>query len=436
MDTTHQNPEITVEYVSPDLIKPNPKNPRVWQATEREELKKSLERFGCTEALVVNNHPNRAGNIISGHFRYDIMVKELKYKTVPVIFVSLETEALESELLLRMNQNGGSFSWDLLKDFDMNLLLESGFGELELGVHWDALLGTEQDTFSPEKALAEHNEVYVKTGDLWQLGSHRILCADSTEPENITRLMDGNTAQMINFDPVYGINFDYNSGLTTKGKYGGTTTIDSWKNLGEYKAFLKACFESALPHCDKDLHVYTWNDQNHIGIVQELYRELGLKPQRVLYWLKDNFNMVPGVAYNKAVEPCIYGTKGKPFLAKGIENLHEFLNRDIATGTRAFDDIADYFELWLVKRKAGQDYLHPTEKPVTLYERPLRRCSRPNDIILDMASGSGTVIVACEQMKRRAYMCEIEPRFCQVTIERYEALTGEKAVLVSGGSHD
>ena len=436
MDTTPQNPEITVEYVSPDLIKPNPKNPRVWRLVEREELKRSLERFGCTEALVVNKHPKREYNLISGHFRLDIMKHELKYEKVPVIFVSLETEILETELLLRMNQNGGSFSWDLLKDFDMNLLLESGFGELELGAHWDALLSTEQDSFTVEKEFEEQKEVYVQPGELWQLGVHRLLCADSTKPESITQLMGGEKAQIINFDPVYGIGFDYSSGLTTENKYGGDAAIDEWDSLDEYKAFLKACFDSALPHCDHNLHVYCWNDQNHIGLVQELYRELDLKPQRVLYWLKDNFNMVPHVAYNKAVEPCIYATRGKPFLAKGVDNLHEFLNRDIATGTRAFDDIFDYFELWLVKRVAGQDYTHPTEKPVTLYERPLRRCTKPNDIVLDMAAGSGTVMVAAEQMKRRAYMCEIEPRFCQVTIERFEALTGQKAVLLSGGSHD
>lgn len=423
---------ISITEVKISEIIPNDKNPRIWSTQEKEQLKQSIKEFGFTEPIILNGHPSRKNSLIGGHFRM-VCAKELGMKTVPVVYVSIEDEARESELLLRLNKNTGQFDWDiLLKEFQVDFLLGTGFGELELAEHWNSLLSTEVDNFEIEENIRDISEVLVKEGDLWRLGEHRLICGDSTDPEIISRLMGGIKTSMIYTDPVYGIGFDYDSGLSTKNKYGGSKKTDKWKNLTQYQEFLEKCLGNALLHSSADLHVFIWNDQNHIGIVQDIYRKAELKPQRVLYWMKDNFSPVPHIAFNKAVEPCIYATRGKPFLTKGLENLHEFLNRDIATGSRSFDDLLDYFELWLVKRKAGQEYLHPTEKPVTLHERPLRRCSKPGDVILDMFAGSGSLMVACEQMRRRAYMAELDPVFCQVIVDRYEALTSEKAVLLGG----
>ena len=100
----------------------------------------------------------------------------------------------------------------------------------------------------------------------------------------------------------------------------------------------------------------------------------------------------------------------------------------MAVGNRSLDDILDLFNIWLAKRDSAQDYEHPTQKPPTLHEKPLRRCTKPGDIVLDVTAGSGSTMVACEQLKRRAYLAEAEPIFCDVIIARYEALTGQKAV--------
>jgi DNA modification methylase len=175
-------------------------------------------------------------------------------------------------------------------------------------------------------------------------------------------------------------------------------------------------------------HVFMYCDQNYIGLLQTLMTEHGLKNRRVCLWIKNNFNMVPRVAFNKAYEPCVYATCGTPFLSPNSQNLTEIMNKDIAVGNRTIDDIVDIFDIWLAKRESSQDYQHPTQKPVTLHEKPLKRCTKVGDIVLDVFGGSGSTLIACEQMMRTALLSEIEPVFCQVIIDRWEALTSHKAV--------
>ena len=138
--------------------------------------------------------------------------------------------------------------------------------------------------------------------------------------------------------------------------------------------------------------------------------------------------MTPQIAFNKVYEPCTYGTRGNPYLAP-IHNLNEILNKEVGTGNQVPDDILDIFNIWLAKRKAGQEYLHPTEKPVTLHEKPLRRCTKPGDKVLDAFGGSGSTLIACEQLNRTAFLAEQSPIFCDVIINRFQELTGKEAIL-------
>jgi DNA modification methylase len=149
----------------------------------------------------------------------------------------------------------------------------------------------------------------------------------------------------------------------------------------------------------------------------------------VCLWIKNGFNATPRVAFNKCYEPCVYGTKGKPYLAP-LHNLNEILDKEIGTGNRTIDDILDILDIWLAKRLPGQEYEHPTSKPPTLHEKALRRCTQINDIVLDLFGGSGSTLIACEELKRRAYLVEKEPIFCQLIINRFEKLTGVKAKLI------
>ena len=123
----------------------------------------------------------------------------------------------------------------------------------------------------------------------------------------------------------------------------------------------------------------------------------------------------------------MYGLRGKPYIAKGIDNLNEVMNKEVGTGNQMIEDILDLLNIWLVKRLSGKSYEHATAKPPTLHEKAIRRCTRPGDIILDSFGGSGSTLIAAEQLKRRAFLVELEPAFCDLIIRRYEKLTKKKA---------
>ena len=129
------------------------------------------------------------------------------------------------------------------------------------------------------------------------------------------------------------------------------------------------------------------------------------------------------MAFNKVYEPCVYGTIGKPYLTRSITNISEVLNKDIDSGNRMAGDIYDMFSIWLAKRLPTQNYEHATEKPPSLHERPIRRCTKIEDTILDLFGGSGSTLIAAHQLKRKCVMVELEPIFCDLIIRRYKNLT-------------
>jgi len=167
-------------------------------------------------------------------------------------------------------------------------------------------------------------------------------------------------------------------------------------------------------------------------LVQELYRELNITNKRVCLWLKNSQNPTPMVSFNKCYEPAIYGVIGKPYITPSIQNLNEILNKELTTGNNLFEEVFDQLDIWLVKRLSGQKYEHATSKPPKLHEKAMRRCTRLGDIILDSFSGSGSTIIAGEQLKRKVYALELEPIFCDLTIKRYKKLTGKKVEVQHG----
>jgi DNA modification methylase len=376
------------------------------------------------DPLICNGSAERRNIIIGGHQRYRA-AKDLGYKTVPVVYVDLD-EARERELNLRLNRNTGEFDLELLKDFDIDLLLDVGFDDSDLGDIWNDALETDDDDFDEEEAVKKAAETTIQPDDMFQLGKHRLICGDSTDATVIKQLVGDNQPTMFYSDPPFNIGLDYNKGVGLKAGYGGTT--NDRKSDSEYGSFLANILAAALPSLAENAHIFMYCDQNYIGLVQSLMAECGLKNRRVCLWIKNGFNVVPQVAFNKAYEPCVYATRGTPYLSPGNQNLTEILNKNIAVGNRSIDDIVDLFDLWLARREPGQQYQHPTQKPVILHEKPLKRCSRVGDVVLDLMAGSGSTLIACEQMKRVALLCDIEPVFCQVIIDRWEALTSQRAV--------
>jgi len=413
---------IKIEYVNINLLSAADYNPRKWSEKQKRELRESINRFGAVDPIIVNGNSERRNIVIGGHFRL-MTCKELKYKEVPVIYIDLTLEK-EKELNLRLNKNQGEFDFDLLKDFNLDLLTDIGFDPNDLANIWDNDVSVKDEEFDEKKELEKIKEPKTKLGDIFELGDHRLICGDSTDPSVIKKLFGDNKASMIYSDPIYNIDLDYNKGLGGKQNYGGNV-IDK-RTDEEYKEFLKRSLQSALSVSNKDCHVFYWNTEQHIWIIQTLYRELGISNKRVCLWIKNGFNPTPQVAFNKCYEPCIYGTIGSPYLSKKEQGLTEVMNSDISNGNDSLDEI----NVWTAKKVRLKDYSHATTKPVELHEKAIRRCTKPGDIILDSFGGSGSTLIAAEQLKRKVYMVELEPIFCDLIIKRYEKLTGKKAELI------
>lgn len=413
---------LTVVYVTISEILFAEYNPRRWTEKQMEDLKESIKRFHQVDPLILNSAPERKNRLIGGNMRLEAM-KQLEYTKVAVVYVNIPDLENEKELNVRLNANTGSWDFEILKSFDVGALMEIGFNDTELSHIWDETLSVEDDNFDTLKELEKIKEPKTKPGDLIRMGEHLLICEDSTDPEIIKKLTQEKVVTMLYCDPPFNIGLNYDTGIGGKKNYGGN--VNDQKSPEEYKTFLKKTIENGLLMAKPDCHVFYYCDESYIGLLQEIYRELGITNKRVCLWIKNNSNLTPQIAFNKVYEACCYGINGKPFINQQVRNLNEILNKEVTSGNRLIDDVLDLLNIWLVKRLPTQQYTHPTEKPPTLHEKALRRCTRPGDTVLDLFAGSGSTMCACEQLKRKCLMVEKEPIFCDLIIKRYQALTGK-----------
>jgi len=424
----NQRTQLKVIYIPVKDLKPSSYNPRKWSDEAISGLKQSIKKFGLIDPIIANSAINRKNIVIGGHFRLEI-AKQLGFAEVPVVYVNVPDVEKEKELNLRLNRNTGDWNFELLKNFQIEMLMDIGFDNNDLSKIWDENLETEDDNFDTEKELEKIKIPKTKLGDIIQLGQHLLVCGDSTDLKVVEKLTSNKSVSMVYCDPPYNISLDYNKGIGGKGKYGGQTNDN--KTDDEYKEFLKKTIQNVLTISKPDCHIFYWNDENHIGLIQDLYKEIGIENKRVCLWIKNGFSPTPNIAFNKSYEACIYGVIGKPTISENPKNLNEILNKEIGSGNRTIDDILDLLNIWLVKRLPGGDYEHPTEKSPTLHERALRRCTNIGDTVVDLFGGSGSTLIACEQLKRKCLMVEYEPIFCDLIVSRYKKLTGQEVKYVN-----
>jgi len=405
-----------------DLI-PQAINPRTISDKQMSDLKKSLKKFGLAEIPAID----KDGSILAGHQR--IKALQLLDRGSEQIDVRIPnrklTKAEARQYLISSNKLGGDWDIEALKSFDLDLLSEAGFSDVELSEFWDKDLGTEDDEFDEEKELKAIKETDIKSGDLLILGKHKLLSSDCTDPQAIQALFGNDRTNMIYSDPPYNIKLDYDKGVGNKSNYGGK--VDDDKSPEQYRAFIRQTLEAALPVSTKDTHVFYWADEAWVWIFQTLYNDLRIKNRRLNIWLKNNASPTPTVAFNKVMEVCIYGTLGSPYLSKQTQNATEVMNKELGTGNQLLEDLSN---VWTAKRLKSSEYEHPTSKPPSLHEKAIKRCTKPNDIILDSFAGSGSTLICAESLKRRVYSLEQNPIFCEVVRRRYEKLTGKKVEII------
>lgn len=407
-----------------DLI-PQEINPRKISDKQMSDLKKSFKKYNLVEIPVIDLD----NKILAGHQR--LAALKALGRDNEEIDVRLPnrklTEKEAQQYLIASNKLGGNWNYDLLKHFDIELLIDSGFEDVELVSFWDKENEAVDDHFDVVKETKKIHNPKTERGDLIIMGKHKLLCASATDPNAIQKLFGNDKASMYYSDPPFNIGLSYDKGVGNKSNYGGN--VDDSKTPDAYKEFIKQTLKSALPVLTDNTHMFMWCDEAWVWVFQTLYNELGIKNRRLNIWLKNNASPTPQVAFNKATEFCVYGTIGSPFLSPNIKNLNEIQNKEAGTGNDLYDWVTN---VWATKRLAGNKYNHPTEKNPELHEKAILRCTKPGDIIFDSFSGSASTMICAEQLGRTVYATELSEVFCDLAIRRYEKLTNQKAKVIKG----
>lgn len=384
-------------------------NPRVALAPEDEEykrIKRSIETYGCVDPIIINSD----GTIIGGHQRYNVLL-DLGYDTAHVVIVDLDKNA-EKALNVALNKISGEWDdeklCDLLQDLDLSGYDFSltGFTRSELdGLQLKLGVGeaVEDEDFDVDKAVEECEKPVTKRGDLWIMGGHRLLCGDARNVDDMARLMGGAKADLLLTDPPY--NVDY------VGKTKDALKIDNDRmSNADFRAFLLEAFTAARQSMKAGAAFYIWHADSNGYDFRGACMDAGWKVRQCLIWEKDIL-VLGRQDYQWQHEPCLYGWN------EGAG--HAWYSDRKQTTILRFD-------------KPTRSKEHPTMKPVPLFGYLVQNSSKPGDIVLDPFSGSGTTVIAAEQLDRTAYVMELNERYCDVIVKRWEEQTGEKAVLDGG----
>lgn len=416
---TENKLEWSTEQRKVNDLFPYSNNPRKLSADQEKSLKRSLEKFNLVEIPAIDTD----NTIIAGHQRLKVM--QLMGRGEELIDVRIPNRKLTEEeykqYLITSNAVTGSWDMEKLKTFELDMLTNIGFDQIDLIKFWDKEQEVIDDDFDVSKELKKITKPVTKLGDLITIGKHKILCGSCTDENNLRRLFSKEKTSFIFSDPPYNINLNYSKGLGGNKNYGGEVEDD--RTDEEYIKFLRSSIRSALAVANPDCHVFYWNTEQNIWILQTLYRQFNIANKRVCLWIKNGHNPTPLVGFNKTYEPCIYGTRGRPYLSSNEQGLTEVMNKEIKTGNSAFDEI----NIWTAKRLPYKDYEHATTKPPSLHQKAIKRCSKPGDIILDSFLGSGSTMIASEALSRRVYGCELSPQYCDLIIKRMKKMYGLEA---------
>ena len=385
-----------------ESIRPYPDNPRVNDAAV-DAVAASIRAFGFRQPVVVDDD----GVIVVGHTRFKAALK-LGLTTVPVhVAVGLTPEQVRAYRVAD-NKTATLSAWDDDKlALELAALQTAGF-DLELtGFDADelaALIGPDpaEPLADPDDVPEPPAEAVTKPGDLWRLGRHRLLCGDATRPADVARLLDGDPADVLLTDPPYNVAY---AGKTAD----ALTMANDDQDADSYRRFLAAAFKASLAGLRPGGAFYLWHADVTALAVRLACADAGLSVRQGLVWVKSQ--LVPGRQdYQWRHEPCLYGWRDGA--------AHAWFADRSQTTVLEFD-------------KPARNADHPTAKPVGLFAYLLGNSCPAGGRVLDPFAGSGTAVVAAEQSGRTACVLEIDPRYCDVAVARFERLTGTKATLQS-----
>lgn len=411
--TTDTAEKIHVVYVKPSALKPSEYNPRTFSEKDYHDLKTSVERFGLPSPIIANRAPKRKNIVIGGHFRLKV-AKDLNLPEVPVVYVNIPDLKKEQELNLRLNNNLGKNDLDLLANIDQDILVSVGFDSATL----DKIFEVEQfeDAFDLEHALKQPATARIGPGDIFQLGPHRLMCGDSTDPAQIAKLMDGTKAHMVFTDPPYNVDYKGRGEKTSNG------IMNDKMPEEQFVAFCEKWVLAMKENLATGGVYYLCAGYSCFSTFVYALRTHGLYFSQPIIWVKN----APSMGWNDyryQHEMVIKGTKKQ---AKKAQPILYGWN----AGKHYFSDMRFEADVWEIKRRATQTMVHPTQKPVELVIKAIENSSKREQAVLDLFGGSGTTLVAAEKTGRTAYLNEMDPRYASIILDRWERLTGKKAEKV------
>jgi len=461
------------EIADISTLKPNPKNPNKHNDRQIALLGEIIRSTGWRQPITVSK---RSGLMVKGHGRR-LAAIQAGIKTVPVEYQEYQSEAEEHADLIADNRIAE------LAELDMTRLVEmveglaetdvpvelTGFTQDDLQKILDELNGPDGDETadegdSPEDDNAENKPVYSKEGDLWHLGSHRLLCGRATSQEDIDRLMDGKLAQLVHTDPPYGVSYETQSGKFEMIKNDDKTHDELYNEL------LVPAFQNYVKHTKDDAAFYIWHACSTKRDFEDAMIAAGIMEKQYLIWVK-TAPVLGHADYQWSHEPCYYAEKagqhakwcgdrsqrtawnivyrGKDGVATTISGgvvLTDGEGHKLAiTNKTPKGKKARYIRLsegksvclyedgmektvWEVARETGT--IHPTQKPVEIPIRAISNSTEPGDLVIDFFAGSGSTLIAAEMTGRICYSTELDPKYVDAIVRRYIEMTGDTGVYV------
>ena len=397
-----------IERWPTEKLVPYARNARTHSEEQVAQIAASIVEFGFTNPILAGSD----GVIVAGHGRL-AAAQKLGLDTVPVVVLDHLTSTQRRALIIADNRIAENAGWDdAMLRIELQSLQEDGFNLDITGFDADALAEimageeTTVDGNTDEDAVPELSETTIsRPGDVWILGNHRLVCGDATQASSYGQLLAGQRVQMIWSDLPYNVNYANSAKDKLRGKHRPILN----DNLGEgFYDFVFDALSLMLPHCDGA--VYIAMSSSELDTLQAAFRAAGGKWSTFIIWAKHTFTL--GRAdYQRQYEPILYGWP--------------------EGGSRHWCGDRDQGDVWNIKKPARND-LHPTMKPVELMERSIRNSSRPGDVVLDCFGGSGSTLIAAEKAGRRCFMMELDPKYCDVIVRRWQEFSGGKAISEDG----
>lgn len=395
-----------------DLI-PYARNSRTHSDEQVTQIAASIREFGFTNPVLIDSN----GTIIAGHGRV-MAAKKVGLAEVPCLRLQHLSPSQIRAYVIADNKLALNAGWDdeMLKA-ELLTLQEEGFNTDLTGFSDDelnALLNSEiiEGQTDPDEIPEPPVEPVTKLGDIWVLGNHRLMCGDSTSIESAKRLMGDELADLLITDPPYNVDMTAKNEMLHKAgkarKDESTFGIQNDKmSNDDFRQFLRDVYSTANSAMRDGAVFYIWHADSEGYNFRGACIDVEWKIRQCLVWVKSVF-AIGRSDYHWKHEPCLYGWK---------DGASHYWGSD-----RSQTTVLEF-------KKPAKSELHPTMKPVELFEYQIGNSSKPNDVVLDLFGGSGTTAIACERLSRKARLMELDPKYCDVIVKRWEDFTGKKAVL-------